>query len=343
MKKILKWGIIGFGKAASQFINTFKLNSDHEIEIVSSISKTQIPLDKKKVIRNISNSYLDTINSSKVDIIYIGLTNNLHYKYSKLALESGKHLLIEKPACINQSQFNELLGIAKKKNLKIFEAIYFRSHPNISKIKEILKENKLENIKEIDCEFGNDALGGKKFFGMRFKRPKRNNRLFSEETFGGAIWDTGCYSITFANIFLKMFSNKYLDHNHIVNKKSLIGKTNVDMESELYLNYDEIKVKLKTSLINNLKNSISIKFAEGNVEISNLLKIGEFIIIKLNINNNYLEYKLPSNLDIIQIFKDEIFNSLNKNHGYQFNFPLVTNLETLENIKILEKWRNLNV
>ena len=109
------------------------------------------------------------------------------------------------------------------------------------------------------------------------------------------------------------------------------------------INYDEIKVKLKTSLINNLKNSISIKFAEGNVEISNLLKIGEFIIIKLNINNNYLEYKLPSNLDIIQIFKDEIFNSLNKNHGYQFNFPLVTNLETLENIKILEKWRNLNV
>ena len=144
MNKILKWGIIGFGKATSQFINSFNSDQDHEIEILSSISNNKIPKDKINVIKNISNSYLDTINSEKVDIIYIGLTNNLHYKYSKLALKSGRNILIEKPACVTENQFEELLEIANKKNVKIFEAIYFRSHPNLMKFDKIFKENKLK-------------------------------------------------------------------------------------------------------------------------------------------------------------------------------------------------------
>ncbi len=340
MNKILKWGIIGFGKATSQFINSFNSDQDHEIEILSSISNNKIPKDKINVIKNISNSYLDTINSEKVDIIYIGLTNNLHYKYSKLALKSGRNILIEKPACVTENQFEELLEIANKKNVKIFEAIYFRSHPNLMKFDKIFKENKLKKIEEIKCEFGNDALGGKKFFGIRLKKPKNTNRLFSKEMFGGAIWDTGCYPITFTNIFLKIFGLRFLNHKSMVKKKILIGSTNVDMESELNFYHDDIKIKLKTSLINKLQNSIVIKFSEGYAEISNLLNIGELVNINLNINNKNLQYKLTSNLNIIQTLKNEILKSLNNKQGYVFSFPLVNNMETLENIKILEKWKN---
>ena len=47
MKKILKWGIIGLGKASSQFIDSFETIEDHKIEILSSISKTKNFNDKK--------------------------------------------------------------------------------------------------------------------------------------------------------------------------------------------------------------------------------------------------------------------------------------------------------
>ena len=158
--------------------------------------------------------------------------------------------------------------------------------------------------------------------------------------FGGAIWDTGCYPITFTNIFLKIFGLRFLNHKSMVKKKILIGSTNVDMESELNFYHDDIKIKLKTSLINKLQNSIVIKFSEGYAEISNLLNIGELVNINLNINNKNLQYKLTSNLNIIQTLKNEILKSLNNKQGYVFSFPLVNNMETLENIKILEKWKN---
>ena len=340
MKKIIKWGIIGLGKASSQFIDSFESTSDHQIEILSSISNYKNFHDKK-ILNNISNSYLDVIKSKNVDIVYIGLTNNLHYEYSKLALQNGKHVLIEKPACTDVNQLNDLYEISKKNNLKIFEGIYFRSHPNIREIIEILNKNNFKNLKNINSEFGNDALGGSKIFGIRFKKPKENNRLFSQKLFGGAVWDTGCYPITFANIFFKKFNNEYLNHRDIIDKKSLIGSTGVDMESELFLSHNNAKVKLKTSLINNLKNFIQMEFLEGKVEISNLLNLGNQVTIKLNIKNKLLEFKLNSDLNIIQSFKNKILLNLNNNEE-NFNFPLVNNFETLENIKILSKWSNLN-
>lgn len=342
MKKILKWGILGFGKASSQFIDSFGTSEDHKIEILSSISKTKNFHKKKKLINNISNSYIDAIKSKEVEIIFIGLPNNLHYEYSKLALLNGKHILVEKPACIDEKQFKDLLEISQKKNLKVFEGIYFRSHPNILEIIEILKKNNFKNLIKIISEFGNDALGGKKIFGIRLKKPKENNRLFAPKLFGGAVWDTGCYPVTFANIFFKKFNSEYLNHRDIIDKKNFIGSTGVDMESELFLRHNNVEIKLKTSLINNLKNSIEMEFQEGQVEISNLLNLGNQITIKLNIKNKFLEYKLNSDLNIIKSFKNKIFQSLNNNEEC-FNYPLVNNFETFENIKILNKWSNLNV
>ena len=178
MKKKLKWGIISFGNASEQFVKNLKDSNNHKVEILASLSKTKILNEKMKFISNISDSYLDVIKSDNVDIVFIGLTNNLHYEYSKLALQNKKHVLIEKPACINGEQFYDLQTIAKKNSLKIFEAIYFRSNPNIHNIFNILKQNSLIQIKKIFSEFGNDALGGRKIFGIRLKKPMQKNAYF---------------------------------------------------------------------------------------------------------------------------------------------------------------------
>ena len=150
---------------------------------------------------------------------------------------------------------------------------------------------------------------------------------------------SGCYPIAFVNIFLKKFVGEYLSYTKIVDKKKIIGSTGVDIESELILKQKNIDIKLKTSLINNLSNSIKIEFVEGQVEILNLMNFDNDIIIKLNLENKVLEFKLNNNKNIIECFLDKISGTLNQNIE-NFDFPLVTNLETLENIKIMNKWRN---
>ena len=338
MKKYINWGIIGYGNASCQFIESFGLNENNKINTLASKSKKNI-LEKHKYKTNkITNSYIEVINDSNIDIIFIGLPNHLHYEWAKLSLLNKKNVLIEKPACIKPSEFEELMSIAKENKLHIFEGIYFRSHPNIQKIFDIIDDNNFERMKSVKSSFGMDALGGKKIFGLRLKKPKKSNRLFNPDSFGGSIWDLGCYPILFANLFIKKYADKYLNINDVIKVGRTMGSTAVDLDSELDLTKDKIKIKLKTSLINKLKNSILIEYENGQVEVENLLNIGKKIKIEIICNNNKNIHILDSKEDVFSNFKNLIYLNIIDNKKL-FSFPSISNEETLENIKLLKYWR----
>ena len=84
------------------------LNKIKEIEY-KICSKSQ----KNKYI--FFNDYLEAL-KSKPDIVYISLVNHLHYKYAKLALNKGFHVIVDKPLAPKLYQVKELIKIAKKKN-----------------------------------------------------------------------------------------------------------------------------------------------------------------------------------------------------------------------------------
>ena len=50
-----------------------------------------------------------------VDIVYIGTPHSFHFENAKLCLEHGKHVLIEKPICVNQKEAEALVKMAKAK------------------------------------------------------------------------------------------------------------------------------------------------------------------------------------------------------------------------------------
>ena len=68
------------------------------------------------------NNYTEALNS-KPDIVYISLSNHLHYKYAKIALLKGAHVIVDKPITPTLKEALELVKIAKKK-----KTINFRSN-----------------------------------------------------------------------------------------------------------------------------------------------------------------------------------------------------------------------
>ena len=51
---------------------------------------------------------------SDANIVYISLPNSLHFYWAKKALLHGYHVIIDKPMCVNKSEANILINIAKK-------------------------------------------------------------------------------------------------------------------------------------------------------------------------------------------------------------------------------------
>ncbi len=71
-----------------------------------------------------------------VDVIYLAVPNLQHYRYAKVALEAGKHVIVEKPmACCTAAQTEELAALARRKKVFLFEAMTTQYLENYNKIR----------------------------------------------------------------------------------------------------------------------------------------------------------------------------------------------------------------
>lgn len=89
-----------------------------------------------------------------LDIAYIGALNPDHYHITKLFLENGKHVLCEKPLCLNHKQVQSLVNISKQKKLFLMEAIWSRFSPVYLALEKEIQAGKLGEIKHVEANFG---------------------------------------------------------------------------------------------------------------------------------------------------------------------------------------------
>jgi len=181
----LKWGIIGAGNIANKMADALRITPNNQLFAVASKtpSKAKIFADKNG-IENIY-SYEEIVNNKEIDIIYVATTHNFHFDNAKLALEHGKHVLIEKPFTINAKQARELARIAREKNLFLMEAIWTRFLPSIKKLKKVITNHEIGEVKQINISFG------------VFVEPKYEKRLKDPALAGGVTLDMGIYPISF--------------------------------------------------------------------------------------------------------------------------------------------------
>ena len=93
------------------------------------------------------------------------------------ALQSGKHVFCEKAITVNDTQLEEAVKLAKKKNLVICDGMTLYHMPVFKKMKEIVDSGKLGPVKMIQVNFGS------------CKEYDVTNRFFSKELAGGALLD----------------------------------------------------------------------------------------------------------------------------------------------------------
>lgn len=133
----------------------------------------------------IYDSYDALIADDSIDAVYVPLPPALHFEWGKKVLESGKHLLMEKPFATCVQETEQLLKLAEEKGLAVHENYMFLYHSQLAKIKEMI---------------ANGSLGAIRLYRMAFGFPMRRQGDFrySKELGGGALLDCGGYPIRLA-------------------------------------------------------------------------------------------------------------------------------------------------
>ena len=338
--KQVRWGIIGLGNIALNFAEGLKNAKNARLIAISSQNEKKCELFKNKYKIDDKYSFLnyeELLNCEDVDIVYIALPNSLHHEWVIKSIAKEKNILVEKPATVNFFEIQNIKNNLKDKNIFFSEALMYRYHPQILKIIDLLKKKIIGNLISMESFFGQDALGGKKIFGFRFKKPSTSNRLYNKELGGGAILDLGCYPVSFSALIASIIPGFNYNKIEILNVKKEIGTTGVDMYSFAEINFkNNFKSVVGVSLTKNLGKTSKIIGTEGQLIIKDTWTPKNLSTIQvLGKNEKLIEVKCYENIYIYEI---ENISQCILDNKKESNFPGVSLNETLENTRILDKW-----
>ena len=132
MKKV-RWGIVGPGNIANKFAKAIKNVETAELVAVAARSKEKGKIFAETYgIKNVFTGYEKMAESDLVDAVYIATPHPFHKPNAKMFLSAKKHVLCEKPVCVNAYQAENLKECAKENNVFLMEAMWTRFLPAIN-------------------------------------------------------------------------------------------------------------------------------------------------------------------------------------------------------------------
>ena len=186
MSKKLNWGILGTGTIAD-------LQTKDLLECGFSVTAVgSRDLAKAKVfaadhgIGTSCGSYQELVDSPDVDVIYVATPHPFHFEHASLALNAGKHVLLEKPITMNAREAAALAELASEKGLVLLEAMWTRFLPHMDQIRADIAAGLIGEVRSVIADFS--AL---------FPSDPEGRHL-NRQLGGGALLDIGIYPISFA-------------------------------------------------------------------------------------------------------------------------------------------------
>jgi predicted dehydrogenase len=94
----------------------------------------------------------DLIADDTLEAVAIATPVPTHYDLAKQALLAGKHVLVEKPPAMRAAEMDELVGLARERDLTLMPGHLLLYHPGVIKLKELVDDGVLG---EVLCVYGN--------------------------------------------------------------------------------------------------------------------------------------------------------------------------------------------
>jgi predicted dehydrogenase len=150
-------------------------------------SRAQAFAAKHKIAR-VHDDYDKLIADPDIDAIYNPLPNGLHGKWTRAALDAGKHVLCEKPFTANAAEAREIAELAATSDRVVMEAFHYRYHPLTLRVEEIIASGELGKLQRVETT-------------LCFPLPKFSDIRYNYSLAGGATMDAGCYAVNMARTF----------------------------------------------------------------------------------------------------------------------------------------------
>lgn len=260
VKPGLGWGVFGAGIIAHKLIDAVCQSPGSEVLAIASKSIDKAMLFSEKYQIDACSDYQALASRADINVIYVATTHNYHYENALLALNSGKHVLVEKPFTVNAQEARHLVDVARQEQLFLMEAIWVRFLPSIRLLRDYLSSGAIGEIRYINLSFG--GIASTEYVG----------RLTDPTLAGGVTLDMGIYPITLVNFLLG-------EQPQRVHSLSRMSSTGVDELAAYQFQFPSNCIaSIGTSFSLLMKNEAMIYGTKGNIEFPNFQQGQSFMI-----------------------------------------------------------------
>lgn len=215
----VRWGILATGKIARSFARDLALLPDAEIAAVGS---RKLPAAEEFAteydVAAAYGSYEELVADAAVDVVYVATPHALHRENVLMAFDAGKAVLCEKALTLNARDAEELVSVARDRNLFFMEAMWMRCNPVIRRLRQLTAGGHLGQVQQVRADLGS------------FVDLPDTDRMLAPELGGGALLDMGVYALTFAHLFLGEPGQ--------VEAVAALAPSGIDLNISLSLRYD---------------------------------------------------------------------------------------------------------
>ncbi|VAW16100.1 hypothetical protein MNBD_BACTEROID01-950 [hydrothermal vent metagenome] len=204
MKKV---AVVGFGFMG--MTHTLNILKNEDLQLVAIVDKNTQSIKKNlqsksgnfstgdidpEIIDSIHKyrDLTDCLQEEELDAVFICVHTDLHFELAKEALSHGKHVLLEKPMCLDLRQGEELINLVKEKRLILMVAHVVRFMPPYQKLKQWIDSKEFGGLRFLSLS---------RFSGLpAWGQWKEKQADFGSS--GGALFDLLIHDIDFVNYAL---------------------------------------------------------------------------------------------------------------------------------------------
>ncbi|WP_242088394.1 Gfo/Idh/MocA family oxidoreductase [Curtobacterium sp. DN_7.5] len=182
----VRWGVLGTGGIARSFVGDCTAVGVEFVAVGSRTPDSAQAFAAEFGIARAHGSYEDLVADPDVDAVYVATPHSRHAADALLAIEHGKHVLVEKAFTITAAEARAVADAARRADVAAMEAMWTRFLPQMAMIREVLAEGRIGRPRLVEATH-HQALPS-----------DPRHRLNDPALGGGALLDLGIYPVSFA-------------------------------------------------------------------------------------------------------------------------------------------------
>ena len=185
MKDKVRVGLVGSGFISAIHADALKRCAGAEIVAVASPTRGKAgAFARRHGIPRHFTDYRKLLDLDEIDLVVLGIPNDLHCEVTLNAAAAGKHIVLEKPMCLSLAEADQMLAACRRAKVKLMYAEELCFAPKYVRLKLLLDSGALGHPELLKQSEKHDGPHAAHFWDV-------------ERSGGGVTMDMGCHAIEF--------------------------------------------------------------------------------------------------------------------------------------------------